>query len=216
MVCDGCADETASRARGAGADLCWSCHVQARSSLRTPPWSEPKARSWPSPTPTPHGSRALCASSSRLLRIREWAMRAVAFTSSGPRAPGEQGGRSPAGVVHATNQEGVYWRYEMAVRARESRLSSITAGNGAIYATRRELLHRGRSDHGPRPLVPFQHGQARLARHRSARRPRGREDGAHDRGRVAAQAAHDEPHLADRHPRRDALAARLHASAMPP
>ncbi len=39
---------------------------------------------------------------------------------------------------HATNQEGVYWRYEMALRARESRLSSITAGNGAIYATRRE------------------------------------------------------------------------------
>ena len=40
--------------------------------------------------------------------------------------------------AHATNQEGVYWRYEMALRARESRLSSITAGNGAIYATRRE------------------------------------------------------------------------------
>ncbi len=40
--------------------------------------------------------------------------------------------------AHATNQEGVYWRYEMAMRARESRLSSITAGNGAIYATRRE------------------------------------------------------------------------------
>src|SRR5205823_5076226 len=36
------------------------------------------------------------------------------------------------------NQEGVYWRYEMAVRELESRLSSITAGNGAIYATRRE------------------------------------------------------------------------------
>jgi len=38
----------------------------------------------------------------------------------------------------ATNQEGVYWRYELAVRALESRLSSITAGNGAIYATRAE------------------------------------------------------------------------------
>ncbi len=32
----------------------------------------------------------------------------------------------------------MYWRYELAVRALESRLSSITAGNGAIYATRRE------------------------------------------------------------------------------
>ena len=38
----------------------------------------------------------------------------------------------------ATNPEGLYWRYELAVRALESRLSSITAGNGAIYATRRE------------------------------------------------------------------------------
>ncbi len=37
-----------------------------------------------------------------------------------------------------TNQEGLYWRYEMALRALESRLCSITAGNGAIYATRRE------------------------------------------------------------------------------
>ncbi|HWK18635.1 MAG TPA: hypothetical protein VNR66_14380, partial [Solirubrobacteraceae bacterium] len=36
------------------------------------------------------------------------------------------------------NQEGVYWRYEMSVRLRESQLSSITAGNGAIYATRRD------------------------------------------------------------------------------
>ena len=43
-----------------------------------------------------------------------------------------------AAGAHATNQEGVYWRYEMAVRAYESRLSSITAGNGAIYATRRD------------------------------------------------------------------------------
>ena len=37
-----------------------------------------------------------------------------------------------------SNQEGLYWRYEMALRAHESRLVSITAGNGAIYATRRE------------------------------------------------------------------------------
>lgn len=37
-----------------------------------------------------------------------------------------------------TNQEGLYWRYEMALRTLESRLCSITAGNGAIYATRSE------------------------------------------------------------------------------
>jgi cellulose synthase/poly-beta-1,6-N-acetylglucosamine synthase-like glycosyltransferase len=34
------------------------------------------------------------------------------------------------------NEEGTYWRYEMAVRELESELGGITAGNGAIYATR--------------------------------------------------------------------------------
>ncbi|MGI8478244.1 MAG: glycosyltransferase family 2 protein [Gaiellaceae bacterium] len=36
------------------------------------------------------------------------------------------------------NLEGLYWRYEVWVRGQESRASSITAGNGAIYAVRRE------------------------------------------------------------------------------
>jgi hypothetical protein len=37
-----------------------------------------------------------------------------------------------------SNQEGLYWRYEMALRSLESRLRSVTGGNGAIYATRRD------------------------------------------------------------------------------
>jgi cellulose synthase/poly-beta-1,6-N-acetylglucosamine synthase-like glycosyltransferase len=37
-----------------------------------------------------------------------------------------------------TNQEGLYWRYELQIRDWESRLRSVTGGNGAIYATRRE------------------------------------------------------------------------------
>ena len=36
------------------------------------------------------------------------------------------------------NQEGLYWRYEMAVRSLETRFGGITAGNGGIYAVRRE------------------------------------------------------------------------------
>ncbi len=36
-----------------------------------------------------------------------------------------------------TNQEGVYWRYELWQRASESRLGSITGGNGSIYALKR-------------------------------------------------------------------------------
>jgi cellulose synthase/poly-beta-1,6-N-acetylglucosamine synthase-like glycosyltransferase len=35
------------------------------------------------------------------------------------------------------NKEGAYWQYEMGVRAAESRLSSVTGGNGSIYAVRR-------------------------------------------------------------------------------
>jgi cellulose synthase/poly-beta-1,6-N-acetylglucosamine synthase-like glycosyltransferase len=36
------------------------------------------------------------------------------------------------------NLEGAYWRYEMAVREMESALAGVTAGNGGIYAVRRE------------------------------------------------------------------------------
>src|SRR5579864_6743924 len=35
------------------------------------------------------------------------------------------------------NQEGLYWRYELGVREAESRLDSVTGGNGSIYAVRR-------------------------------------------------------------------------------
>jgi cellulose synthase/poly-beta-1,6-N-acetylglucosamine synthase-like glycosyltransferase len=42
--------------------------------------------------------------------------------------------QSPEG----TNQEGVYWRYELWLRASESKLHSVTGGNGSIYAVRRE------------------------------------------------------------------------------
>jgi cellulose synthase/poly-beta-1,6-N-acetylglucosamine synthase-like glycosyltransferase len=37
-----------------------------------------------------------------------------------------------------SNKEGVYWSYEMRQRSAESRLGSITGGNGSIYALRRE------------------------------------------------------------------------------
>ena len=36
------------------------------------------------------------------------------------------------------NREGIYWRYELWVREAESLLAGVTAGNGAIYALRRE------------------------------------------------------------------------------
>jgi len=54
--------------------------------------------------------------------------RGVHYVCGQVRVSGGQGG----------NQEGLYWRYEMAVREMESGLAGITAGNGGIYAVRRE------------------------------------------------------------------------------
>ena len=46
-------------------------------------------------------------------------------------------GRLNVQTVDGKNQEGVYWRYELGVRAAESQLDSVTGGNGSIYAVRR-------------------------------------------------------------------------------
>jgi cellulose synthase/poly-beta-1,6-N-acetylglucosamine synthase-like glycosyltransferase len=46
-------------------------------------------------------------------------------------------GRLQLEAVDGGNQEGVYWRYELLTRASESRLGSVTGGNGSIYALRR-------------------------------------------------------------------------------
>jgi cellulose synthase/poly-beta-1,6-N-acetylglucosamine synthase-like glycosyltransferase len=40
-------------------------------------------------------------------------------------------------TADGSNREGVYWRYEMVQRLGESRLLSVTGGNGSIYALRR-------------------------------------------------------------------------------
>jgi cellulose synthase/poly-beta-1,6-N-acetylglucosamine synthase-like glycosyltransferase len=46
-------------------------------------------------------------------------------------------GRLLLEAADGSNREGVYWRYEMVTRAAESRLGSVTGGNGSIYAVRR-------------------------------------------------------------------------------
>jgi cellulose synthase/poly-beta-1,6-N-acetylglucosamine synthase-like glycosyltransferase len=47
-------------------------------------------------------------------------------------------GRLQLLAADGSNKEGLYWRYELAVRSAESHLGSITGGNGAIYAVRRD------------------------------------------------------------------------------
>ena len=46
-------------------------------------------------------------------------------------------GRLVLEAADGSNREGVYWRYELKQREAESRLGSITGGNGSIYAVRR-------------------------------------------------------------------------------
>src|SRR5690606_38686611 len=53
------------------------------------------------------------------------------------------------------NEEGAYWRYEMRVRERESQLASITAGNGAIYAVRRDAYVAMPGDRGHDLCLPY-------------------------------------------------------------
>jgi glycosyltransferase involved in cell wall biosynthesis len=65
------------------------------------------------------------------------ALRALVQPFADPRV-GYVCGRLTYLAPDGSNQEGAYWRYENAVRLSESRLASVTAGNGAIYAVRRE------------------------------------------------------------------------------
>ena len=114
------------------------------------------------------------------------------------------------------NVEGQYWRYELWLRALESRLGSITAGNGAIYAVRRSAyveLEPGQShDIG----LPFRLRRAGL---RSLYEPEAVASElvrAHHLGGVGAQGP-DALALVERRPaRRDARPARPAARGTSP
>jgi cellulose synthase/poly-beta-1,6-N-acetylglucosamine synthase-like glycosyltransferase len=126
VACDGCGDETAARARGAGADLV----------LELPRGG--KVRAQDAAVRSARGEIVAFSDANALWEPDALAELLGAFGD--PRvgyACGQVRFVQGATGAEATNQEGVYWRYEMAVRSLESRLRSITAGNGAIYATRR-------------------------------------------------------------------------------
>jgi cellulose synthase/poly-beta-1,6-N-acetylglucosamine synthase-like glycosyltransferase len=55
----------------------------------------------------------------------------------------------------AGTEEGTYWRYEMTVRELESDLGGVTAGNGAIYATRPDSYIELDSSRGHDLCFPF-------------------------------------------------------------
>ncbi len=133
VACDGCTDATAERARAAGADLVLELprggKIRAQDAAVERARGEIVAFSDANALWEPDAARTLAAAFGDP-RVG-YACGQVRFFK-GPPAQG------PPTQRGGDNQEGVYWRYEMAVRELESRLSSITAGNGAIYATRRE------------------------------------------------------------------------------
>jgi hypothetical protein len=117
------ADATAERARAAGADLV----------LELPRAGKYRAQ-----------DAAVAAASGELLAFSDanamWepdALRELAAAFADP-AVGYACGQVRFVNDAGTNQEGLYWRYEMWLRGNESALASVTAGNGAIYAVRPE------------------------------------------------------------------------------
>jgi cellulose synthase/poly-beta-1,6-N-acetylglucosamine synthase-like glycosyltransferase len=127
VACDGCSDATADRARAAGADLV--LELPRGGKIRAQDAAVERARG------------AIVAFSDANSIWEPGAARALVGAFADPRvgyACGQVRFVQAASGAAGGNQEGVYWRYELAVRELESRLSSITAGNGAIYATRRD------------------------------------------------------------------------------
>jgi glycosyltransferase involved in cell wall biosynthesis len=127
VACDGCADATGARAKEAGADVV----------LELPRGG--KIRAQDSAVREARGEIVAFSDANALWEPA--AARSLVDAFEDPRvgyACGQVRFVQAAYGDMATNQEGLYWRYEMSVRSHESRLRSITAGNGAIYATRRE------------------------------------------------------------------------------
>jgi glycosyltransferase involved in cell wall biosynthesis len=123
VACDGSPDATAERARAAGADVVLELprggKIRAQDAGVERSRGELVAFSDANVTWQPDALRRLVA---------PFADSRVGYVCGDVRLVGQRG----------DNQEGLYWRYEMMLRALESRLRSVTGGNGAIYATRRE------------------------------------------------------------------------------
>jgi glycosyltransferase involved in cell wall biosynthesis len=123
VACDGSPDETAARAREAGADLV----------LELPRGGKVLAQD----AAVERAKGDFVAFTDANARWQEDALLQLLAPFADERV-GYVCGRVELLGEDGTNQEGLYWRYELALRAWESRLRSVTGGNGAIYATRRD------------------------------------------------------------------------------
>ncbi len=123
VASDGSSDATAERARAAGADLVLELprggKVAAQNAAAERASGELLAFS---------DANSLWAPDALLHLVEPFADPTVGYACGQVRFLDPGGG----------NLEGAYWRYEMAVREMESGLAGVTAGNGAIYAVRRD------------------------------------------------------------------------------
>ena len=124
VACDGSVDETAERARAAGADLV----------LELPRGGKIRAQD----AAVERASSDIVAFSDANVAWERDALRRLVAPFSDARVGYVCGEVQLVDAATGSNQEGLYWRYELALRALESRVRSVTGGNGAIYATRRE------------------------------------------------------------------------------
>jgi cellulose synthase/poly-beta-1,6-N-acetylglucosamine synthase-like glycosyltransferase len=122
VASDGSTDATVERARAAGADLVLDLPVGGKVAALNAAAEQATGELLAF-------SDANCSWAPEALRrlVEPFAEAAVGYVCGQVRFVDEGGG----------NLEGAYWRYEMALRERESALAGITAGNGAIYAVRR-------------------------------------------------------------------------------
>jgi cellulose synthase/poly-beta-1,6-N-acetylglucosamine synthase-like glycosyltransferase len=122
VASDGSTDRTAERARGAGADLVLELarvgKIEAQNAA------------------VERAGGELLAFSDANARWTPAALRELVAAFGDPRV-GYVCGQARLVDQGGSNEEGAYWRYELAIRELESRFAGVTAGNGAIYAVRR-------------------------------------------------------------------------------
>jgi cellulose synthase/poly-beta-1,6-N-acetylglucosamine synthase-like glycosyltransferase len=124
VASDGSSDATAERARAAGADLV----------LELPPGGKVAALNAGAEAAT---GEVLAFSDANSVWAPD-ALRQLVAPFADPKV-GYVCGRVRFRTAAGDNMEGAYWRYEMAVREMESALGGVTAGNGAIYAVRKDV-----------------------------------------------------------------------------
>jgi cellulose synthase/poly-beta-1,6-N-acetylglucosamine synthase-like glycosyltransferase len=123
VAVDGAQDETARRARDAGADRV--LELPRGGKIRA---QDAAVRAARGDVVAFGDANALWEPDALRQLLRPFADASVGYVCGRVEFTNEAG----------TNQEGLYWRYELFLRAQESALASVTGGNGAIYAVRRE------------------------------------------------------------------------------